>query len=56
MNQSDAVVRTRHYCATPEVPKLVVYRRLVTGSATSWKYRSCDRYWSDAQTVLFRGS
>ena len=55
MNQSDAV-RTRPYCATPEVPKLVVYRRQVTASATSWKCWSCDRYWSDAQTVLLRAS
>jgi transposase-like protein len=48
--------RTCPYCATEGVPKLVVYPRLVSGSSTSWKCRSCDRYWSDAQLALLRAS
>jgi transposase-like protein len=55
MSQSEAF-RTCPYCAAQEVPKLVVYPRLVSGSSTTWKCRSCDRYWSDAQTVLLRAS
>ena len=30
---------------------LVVYPRLMSGTATSWKCRACDQYWSDAQTI-----
>jgi transposase-like protein len=48
--------RTCPYCAAQDVPKLVVYPRLVSGSATNWRCRSCDRTWSDAQTVLLRAS
>ena len=55
MSQSEAF-RTCPYCAAQEVPKLVVYPRLVSGSSTNWKCRSCDQYWSDAQTVLLRVS
>jgi hypothetical protein len=55
MSQTDAF-RTCPYCAAEDVPKLVVYPRLVAGTSTSWKCRSCDQYWSDAQTVLLRAS
>ena len=55
VSQSDAF-RTCPYCATEDVPMLVVYPRLVAGTATSWRCRACDRYWSDAQTVLLRAS
>ena len=55
MNES-AAFRTCPYCAAEDIPKLVVYPRLVAGTSTSWKCRSCDRYWSDAQTVLLRAS
>jgi hypothetical protein len=48
--------RTCPYCATEGVPKLVVYPRLVAGSATTWKCRECDAYWSDAQLLLLRAS
>jgi len=48
--------RTCPYCGTEDVPKLVVYPRLVAGSATSWQCRACDRYWSDAQLYLLRVS
>jgi transposase-like protein len=55
MSQTDAF-RTCPYCAAEDVPMLVVYPRLVSGTSTSWKCRSCDQYWSDAQTVLLRAS
>jgi len=55
MSQSEAF-RTCPYCAAQEVPMLVVYPSLVSGSSTCWKCRSCDRYWSDAQTVLLGAS
>ncbi len=55
MTQSEAF-RTCPYCGAQDVPKLVVYPRLVSGSATSWKCRSCDGYWSDTQVVLLRAS
>ena len=55
MSESQAF-RTCPYCATEGVPKLVVSPRLVSGSSTSWKCRSCDRYWSDAQLALLRAS
>jgi len=55
VSQSDAF-RTCPYCATEDVPMLVVYPRLVAGTATNWKCRACDRYWCDAQTVLLRAS
>ena len=55
MSDSEAF-RTCPYCAAQGVPKLVVYPRLVSGSATSWRCRSCDRYWSDAQLHLLRAS
>jgi transposase-like protein len=55
MSDSDAF-RTCPYCATEGVPKLVVYPRLVAGTATSWRCRSCDRLWSDAQLHLLRAS
>ena len=55
MSESD-VFRTCPYCATQGVPKLVVYPRLVSGSSTNWRCRSCDRTWSDAQTSLLRAS
>ena len=42
MSDSEAF-RTCPYCAAQDVPKLVVYPRLVSGSATSWKCRSCNR-------------
>jgi len=48
--------RTCPYCAAEGVPKLVIYPRLVAGSSTSWKCRSCNRYWSDSQLVLLRAS
>jgi hypothetical protein len=48
--------RTCPYCAAVGVPMLVVYPRLVSGSATSWKCRECDRYWSDTQLLLLRAS
>jgi transposase-like protein len=48
--------RTCPYCAAEGVPMLVVYPRLVAGSATSWKCRSCNRYWSDTQLHLLRAS
>jgi hypothetical protein len=48
--------RTCPYCATEDVPKLVIYPRLVTGSATSWQCRACDRYWSDTELHLLRVS
>jgi len=55
VSQSDAF-RTCPYCATEDVPMLVVYPRLVAGTATNWKCRACNRYWCDAQTVLLRAS
>ncbi len=55
MNESDAF-RTCPYCAAEDIPKLVVYPRLVAGTSTSWRCRSCDGYWSDAQTALLRAS
>ncbi len=55
MSDSEAF-RTCPYCAATGVPKLVVYPRLVAGSATSWRCRSCDRLWSDAQLHLLRAS
>jgi len=55
MSQSEAF-RTCPYCGTQEVPMLIVYPRLVSGTATNWKCRSCHRYWSDTQTVLLRAS
>jgi len=48
--------RTCPYCAAEDVPKLVVYPRVVTGSATCWKCRSCNRYWSDTQLHLLHAS
>ena len=48
--------RTCPYCGTEGVPKLVVYPRRMAGSATTWKCRACDRYWSDAQLHLLRAS
>ena len=48
--------RTCPYCAAEEIPMLVVYPRLVTGTATSWKCRTCERYWSDSQTALLQAS
>jgi transposase-like protein len=48
--------RTCPYCATEDVPKLVIYPRLVAGSASSWQCRACNRYWSDAQLHLLRAS
>jgi len=48
--------RTCPYCAAQDVPKLVVYPRLMSGSSTIWRCRSCDRTWSDAQTTLLRAS
>jgi hypothetical protein len=54
---SDAeAFRTCPYCAAEGVPKLVVYPRLVAGTATSWKCRSCNRYWSDTQLLLLQAS
>jgi hypothetical protein len=50
MTQPDAV-RTCPFCATREVPKLVVWPRLRSGSSTNWQCRSCNRYWSDAQIL-----
>ncbi len=35
---------------------LVVYPRLVSGSATNWKCRSCNRYWSDTQLLVLSAS
>jgi hypothetical protein len=55
MSDSEAF-RTCPYCSTEGVPKLVVYPRLVAGSATSWKCRACDQYWSDAQLLLLRAA
>ena len=55
MSDSEAF-RTCPYCATQDVPMLVVYPGLVAGSATSWKCRTCSRYWSDAQLHLLRAS
>jgi hypothetical protein len=56
MDESADVFRTCPYCAARDVPKLVVYPRLVSGSATNWRCRTCDRTWSDAQTALLRAS
>lgn len=55
MSDSEAF-RTCPYCAAQDVPKLVVYPRVVAGSATTWRCRSCDRFWSDAQLLLLRAS
>lgn len=55
MSDSEAF-RTCPYCSARGVPKLVVYPRLVAGSATSWICRECNRYWSDAQLLLLRAS
>jgi hypothetical protein len=55
MGDSEAF-RTCPYCAAEGVPKLVVYPRLVAGSATSWKCRACNQFWSDAQLHLLRAS
>ena len=55
MSDSDAF-RTCPYCAVEDVPTLVVYPRRVAGSATSWRCRSCGRYWSDTQLHLLRAS
>jgi len=48
--------RTCPYCAAEAVPTLVVYPRLVSGTATNWKCRSCNRYWSDTQLLLLNAS
>jgi hypothetical protein len=50
MQQPDAV-RTCPYCHVHEVPKLIVWPRRMTGSATNWQCRSCDRHWSDTQLL-----
>jgi|GEM_PF-1237675 len=55
MSGSEAF-RTCPYCAAEGVPMLVVYPRLVAGSATSWKCRSCNRFWSDTQLHLLHAS
>ncbi len=55
MSDSEAF-RTCPYCAAEGVPKLVVYPRLVAGSATSWRCRACNRIWSDTQLHLLRAS
>jgi len=55
VSESEAF-RTCPYCAAQDVPKLVVYPRLMSGSATNWRCRACDRTWSDSQTAMLRAS
>ena len=55
VSESEAFRRCPH-CATEGIPMLVVYPRLVSGSATNWKCRSCNRYWSDTQLLVLSAS
>jgi transposase-like protein len=52
----DEVFRTCPYCASQEVPTLLVKATWKTGSDSSWRCRACGREWSDAQSRLLRAS
>ncbi len=55
MSETEAF-RICPHCGSREVPKLVVRSARSLGNGVSWRCRSCNQDWSDAETSGRRAS